>query len=218
MKRIIALSVLIVFASCLSANAAIVAYSQPYNYDIAYYSDLERSMFVADDFTLTNSHTITDVYWWGEYYITEASPDDFTVAFYNEAASPAATPFKSYAVGPANRTDTGDTFGGDPIYRYSYTLSEPLPLSAGIKYYISIYNNTADTDNDDWAWLSADNGNATYYWRNSTTGGWEFRPTYDFAFRLTVEGGGPVIPEPITSTLFVGSILFGLTRFRRRLN
>ncbi len=224
MKKLIwslAVVSVLVCVLCQSVVASTVVYSQPYNTDNAYVSDLIPQL-MADDFVLPMAYDITDVHWWGAYSTgTYPLPpsDDFTIAFHTDDGGgfPSADPLAgaSYAAGDVGRSDTGDTISGDAIYAYSYDLPAPLSLAGGTTYYISIYNATPDSN---WLWETGDGPNDLVWYRSSPTEDWIIVSGSgdDLAFELTVANGEVIIPEPVTSTLFVGSVLLGLGRLRRR--
>ncbi len=223
MKKLIgffaAVSVL-VCVLCQSVLASTVVYSQPYNIGTAIYSDVNFPQLAADNFVLPVNYGITDVHWWGVYDITFGpvpASDNFTIAFHSQTGGgwPSVFPtVANCAAGDVGRTPTGDTVGNLPIYAYSYDLLAPLPLAGNTTYYISIYNDTTDSN---WAWVSGDAPDLVFWYRDLTVQDWIVEGSgYGLAFQLTVPDGDVIIPEPVTSALFVGSVLLGLARLRRR--
>ena len=93
---------------------------------------LDGDQYTYDDFTLTNSQTITEVRWRGGYTnfksgAGESPVADFTVSIYPSIAAGSepdriAGPMVRYAVGGnAGETSIG-TFSGTPLYDYRFTL------------------------------------------------------------------------------------------------
>ena len=215
-KKLIVLSVVLVCAFALSANAAVV-YSQPLSALWALYSDTGFPHFAADDFVLNAHYDVTDVHWWGVYADTspgdDPPADNFTVEFYLEDTSPGLPAYRSYSASAVSRTFV-QAGGGMDIYFYSYDLPAPLSLSAGATYYLGIYNSTPLGE---WAWCKGTDGtgNGSAWVRGSLGDPYHTFGDGDLAFELTVPDE-TIIPEPITSALFVGSVLLGLGRLRRR--
>jgi hypothetical protein len=98
-----------------------------------------------DQFILTTNESITQIDWWGIYYIgnTPQPVDNFTIRFFtfgndNPGEPDYITPFMQYNVGNAvNRTDTGiDPYGTHDLYSYSATIPA-LALGPG-EYLVSI--------------------------------------------------------------------------------
>ncbi|MEP6692601.1 MAG: hypothetical protein ABJD07_15700 [Gemmatimonadaceae bacterium] len=121
---------------------------------------------VFDDFTFTQTGTITTVGWQGIYCVQQvnaAAPaptaSSFTVSFYPDAAGrpnlAARIQTSTYTVAQTGqvleKTVPGLTCGTAanttwPFYRYSVTLATPLTATAGTKYWISIQATTPSYD------------------------------------------------------------------------
>ena len=223
-RVLLGMALLAVLACPAAVQGDVVVYSQPCSTEYAIFSDLSRfteGYFAADDFELADECRITDVHWWGVYLVEPPPDDDFTIEFYEDVSgSPAMDPFESFNVGPVTRQYAEKdlvTQGGGvyKIYGYSCYLTTPVDLSGGTRYYLSVYNNTEINTDDDWVWMSAGTptGTEEVWWRDSQTMAWAlisteppYIPRELVAFKLT----GTVIPEPVSSLLFVGSVGLGL--------
>lgn len=191
-------------------------------------TDIELPLVLADDFAFANSVLLQDVHWWGSYWLPDGggvSPDgdDFRLEFYTTdglaADAPAIDPFLSLSIGDTGRTDTGDVDAlGNTIYEYWYDLDDPVILPALTTFYVSIANNTTDSEAI-WAWSAsvgladADGslGQFGYFLRNDPDIPWAGTVVPgNLAFNLT----GTVIPEPATLSLF--GIGLGSLAIRRR--
>ena len=124
--------------------SAVVVFSQSSDVTNGLFSDQDGAgSVIADDFVFGSNATISSVTWFGGYFPATTLPaaDDFTVAFYTDAAgAPAVTSFASSAVGNAvNRTDTGVDYAfGLPPDHFQYTANiTATALTAGTQYYIS---------------------------------------------------------------------------------
>jgi hypothetical protein len=124
--------------------------------------------------------------------------DDFTVRLFNEAAGqPAFAPFFSVNVGNAvNRTPFGSNIAGFDVFEFSAVMA-PIPLTAGVTYWLSIVDNTVG-DPDDWLWATSHAGNARQ--RVTAAGPW-LNGSRDLAFELTGDVQASAVPEPATIAL-----------------
>jgi hypothetical protein len=111
---------------------------------------------VADDFTLDTTANITGFQWKGIYKSGSASEtDDFIIRIYNagSATTPTGPPGTSQVmfadVGAISRVDTGATTQGLKIYQYSATIPLFFTATAGMTYWLDIYNNAKG---DEWWW------------------------------------------------------------------
>ena len=213
------LALVAVFAGlcCPAVKADVVVYSQPYNGLGSLISDVDRPQWIADNFTLTQDAEVTGVNWWSVYMDEPAATETFSISFYYDDGTGAPQPgsFVGYAATTVQRINTGVPYGGFnlyEIYAYSFDLPSALALNAGTPYYISIVNTT--DDDDDWNWLMSTGPDGTC-WVRQSYGPWPNTIPYDLAFELTAEDQ-EIIPEPVSATLFIGSVCLGLTRLRRR--
>ena len=181
-------------------------------------TDISLPLIIADDFVLDDDMILTDVHWWGTYWL-DGSPtpatDDFRVELFagEPDGTPATSPLASFAVGDIGRTDTGNTdFQGNAIYAYSVDLDTPVALAGGTEYYLSVVNNTANSTAL-WAWSATDSlDNLGYFLRNEDSEPWVATVVpSNFAFNLT----GTVVPEPASFTL-IGLGLAAIALRRRR--
>ena len=95
-----------------------------------------------DNFTLGTSTTITVVNWWGYFYYPGSS--DFQIIFYTDDSGAPGSVIESQPVTPSvlpSPVSTSADF-------YSAALGTPVALSAGIPYWLSVFN-AADAS---WGW------------------------------------------------------------------
>ena len=110
----------------------------------------DADMYAYDDFTLGSTQTITEVRWRGGYqnFAAYGHVSNFSVTFYESIAGGSQPHvnnpqlpevYLAYFLlnGVANETYVG-TFGGMPMYDYSYVLQTPFLAQAGVKYWIRI--------------------------------------------------------------------------------
>jgi hypothetical protein len=188
----------------------------------AFFSDVDQSgtapaVIQADDFVLQQgAATISDVHWWGTYGLTRTTPatDDFSLQIFGDNAGEPGTLLETRVIGNnANRIATGGTIGTGVLFtEYAYTANiAPIALSPGTTYWLSLFNNTANDTDDNWAWeTSQDSGNAHGRAVGSST--WLIISN-ELAFSLTSDDLAAV-PEPATLALVVAGV--GAILLRRR--
>ena len=171
---------------------------------------------MADDFRFdTVGYEVTNIHWFGGYAFgnSPASPDDFTVRIYGDAAGvPDASDFIEVFSGVAMRTDTGDDDPFDlDIYEYRVDI-DPLMLDADTTYWMSVFNDAVPNGGDPWFWATSDassgTGNAAFTDGDGNAWLLEHRD-WELAFGL---GGDdlPTIPEPSAALVFgIGCLVVG---------
>ena len=168
---------------------------------------------IADDFTLSSLADIEIVEWSG-YFVNDSLPGttssvDFIVRFFSGA--PATTPLFSENVS-ATFVQTGTHSQiGDPLYRFSASLSSPLQLLGNTTFWLSVLDTDADTTTN-FRWLESTNTfNSESAFRNGEGSAW-IADDKDFAFTLS----GTLIPEPSTLSLGSLGLLVAAYRLRKR--
>ncbi len=208
--------------SMVSASAATI-YENPADVTGGGSSDLDAAAIQADDFSLTSPDlTIRSIYWRGFLSSVGGANtyevDNFTLRIYADSSGPSGSPLHEFSVGSAvNRTDTGLNLGSVDVYDYSADIT-PTTLTAGVTYWLSIFNDTTTDTDDNWGWMrsnSAPFAGNNYY---STDEGASWIPggiaARGFAFRLD---DAPVSAVPVPAAVWLmGSALAGLLGFSRR--
>ncbi len=178
---------------------------------------------VADDFVAGTSASILAVTWWGassDGLLGEIDNIDQVTAFKIEffATDPATqgvgTSLYSavVAAGQTHSTRTAlEMLGGSDVFQHTVTLSNPVDVTAGQRYWFSV--SAYRTDDPLWDWFHGQSSNYKISVDNNVNGVWGDSPTtpgvhQDMAFVISV-------PEPATVILLsLGSIV--LTRRQRK--
>lgn len=178
------------------------------------------AQYTADDFVLSaGNNTITSVHWWGGWDVAAPGPvTDFIITIYEqESGAPAVTALHTVNVGMVAGVDTGeDTLaGGFDIYEYS-TFIDPITLTAGETYFLSITNHSGDSSAD-WFWATHERPGGDGYFRIDPSEPWvQDAVGVDVAFYLTDD----VAPQPVPVPAGVGLLGMGLAglalRWRKR--
>lgn len=173
------------------------------------FADSPGDRLNADDVVLSETTLVTSIAWFGRYQdpINNNAPvevDDFTIAIYaDDGGSPASgQPLAEFNVGnAAGRTPT------DRNFIFSYEADINFLMEAGVRYWVSLRNNTPD-DPASFQWLvNPDLTNNVHF---SGDGGatWLFQGQ-QADFRLS----GVTVPEPngdgpLSASQFVSSATF----------
>ena len=178
------------------------------------YNVYSSTFLEADDFTLMpGASDVTDVHWWGAYWPNQESiADDFTIRFLEGGANGPGALIADFSAGAVTRTNTGNILQGLTVYAYDFDLPSALSLSANTPYYISIFNNTAESF-EGWFWATSNLGMGNSWSQTTLTAPWESDSSgSELAFQLTGN-----VPEPATISLLGLGLLTGIaTRLRRR--
>jgi hypothetical protein len=122
--------------------------------DISPNSQFAGNVIHADNFTLLQSASITDVHWTGRYFGANSPvPDSFTIQICTGLPSnPVCSPLTFQSSGVIR---TGATNG---FFDYSVDVV-PFPVDTAI-HWISIFNNTIADNLTDWAWGGTSGGSS----------------------------------------------------------
>ena len=150
------------------ADANTVFSQLPKDGGVSYGSDL-NGQEVLDEFMLLNNCVIDGIRWWGgEGFPPNPVAELFTIRFYNDdSGSPEISPFLTLTVENPARTMTELNAGrGQPIFEYQADLSQVVPLSGGVTYYLSIVSHS-----NNWGWAVSknpgDSGRGQFWWRGT---------------------------------------------------
>lgn len=174
----------------------------------------------ADDFLLQSASQITRLNWWGLYafHNTPEGPDDFTLRIFADiGGSPSSLPLFQFSLGDLGRVDTGVNSFGSEVYAYSAFLPSLVILGGGTTYWLSIVNNTASDEDDNWYWQRVTRFLGSTQARLNDKSPWSpWGDPSTLAFNIE----GTVVPEPSTWTVLalggVVLIAFRLAGSRRR--
>jgi len=155
----------------------------------------------ADDFLVDVDAVITDIHWWG---ISGAGTDDFTFTFYADAGAEPGIALQTTTGSLDVETDPLDANFGTNIY-WS-VLDTPFEATAGVTYWLSIFNSAPDAI---WLWTASP--------LSGTPGVQTLEPPGDdwsaigenLAFQLT-------IPEPTTPSLIIIGLAVLAWQYKKR--
>lgn len=162
---------------------------------------------VADDFTASESGSITEVCWWGLYALLgppvpgDCGPgpgDQFTFRYYQNASGtpdrPGALLAGPFTV-PALRGETGLTIDSEigELREYEYTAAHPaVAVTRGQRYWIEILNHTAG--DCVWLWSTAPPGDGLCHQAAPSGSGYNDLTALDFDMAWCVDLPAPPCP------------------------
>lgn len=131
----------------------------------------------ADNFSLIEPSTVSEIRWWGR----ATTDETFTVEFYQDAVvdGPAEIAFYQAIVTPLERNPTQLlTFPGDQVIEFRAKLP-PVSLESNTTYYMLLIDPGS-------GWLSSQRFGERYFWFRSSQGNWvrAANPNGDLAFEL----------------------------------
>lgn len=160
-------------------------------------SDFDKSVQLADRFTLNKDAEITEITWSGQYSDSGTPPvDDFTIRFFEiDGETVSLDPLVELNPSSVDRTDSGTDFFMLDMFDYSTTFA-PFTLKQG-EYLLSIVNNTTKKP-DDWFWSSTlpQKQDFTHFYREKDEKPWQGNFLGNMAF--TIAGRSISVPEPST--------------------
>lgn len=191
-------------------------------------SDFSASRQVADNFTLTEAHDITDISWWG-LYDGGVADDFFTVRIFddNGANAPVTTTPLSWSDVPSDpngphvvrSTNPAGSIGNTDVWLYTLDISSLGwaldPGSNPTDYWLSIVNDTGI-----WFWVTSDDTQGNGRGRSGDINGtsvWVTEFNQEYAFGIEDNSTDPPITTPIPGTLLLLGPAFALLLARRRL-
>jgi hypothetical protein len=209
LARRVSSAALLVVLSCAPAASATLFQQTPVvtqGFESSY--DYE----VAGAFELLLDATVTTVRWHG-FYLTGAVPitDLFHVKFYeDDGGVPGGLTASVFPVSEAHRAPTGDTVASYAEFSYWADLGSGMPLVAGTRYWVAIFNNL---QGGAWAWSAGDFSSGSLAYLTEGEHGWQ---PYEADLYFALEADTPsAVPEP--GTLFLlGTGLTTLLARRRR--
>ena len=179
---------------------------------------------LAENFIMPASGSIEEVTIWGGYWYASTPPETevFNIVLHNDVegsigtsvADPSFT-FTRSNIGTVTQQWRGGTTTTTE-FEYTFTLDTPVSLDAGT-YWIEFYGDTTghSSGNDffsRWGILDPINGIDGLAWTTESAPGtnWE----YDTYGSLALEISGTMVPEPVSSSLFIiGVATLGFRRF-----
>jgi hypothetical protein len=154
-------------------------------------NDLDSDAIAWEDFTLTQTATITRLRWWGE-----AAPGlGFQISFYNQdpntiAVQPDAFGVGSGPISQADYTSFTQTSAGGNMYRFDVNLTTPMTFNANTRYFVSVVGRQP-IPYAGWGWASSLSGpNGTFWWSRGLA--MFFHLTDSRAMALATAAGWPV--------------------------
>lgn len=167
------------------------------------------------DFILSSeNHEIGGIRWWGGFCCRGyTSQDDFSLSIYEiQANTPSIVPLISMTLPAVSLSATGLYAARvNEIYEYTAMIPEEISLTPGVRYLLSITNNTPD-DIQWWGW-SESTKDGPIWFLNYQGSAWYSYNTEEVAFQLLAPDNN--IPEPTTLAL-IGIALGGMTANRRK--
>jgi len=161
----------------------------------------------AEDFVLANDEVLGDVHFWtGETGAWDGTLQWFL--FLDNAGQPAAAPFAQGSGILIDKVLTGGTVAGlAPEFEYWMDLDTPVPLSAGVTYYLGLNLGSPD-GMIFWETTSAGFGSTGWESLGGTFDNW-FDNGEDHAFFLTKPSvavvGGELLPIDTSALLLAGA-------------
>lgn len=130
-----------------------------------YQSDNVVGRFMADDFTLTVTSTVTRVNFYGAWSGGDGLPppaESFGVIFWADSGggSPAGPAQIQGEPVATTRSNSGFTIGSVPVFRYTANISD-LTLGPGT-YWLTVANLAVDPQDDAFFWALTGGGNGTF--------------------------------------------------------
>jgi hypothetical protein len=195
--------------------ALTVQYNQAWDQGGIYYSQNDPNSLglyaqVFDNFTLTNSASITTVGWYGGYYnpAIQGTLQAVTIGFYaDNNGQPGAQLFSQVTLGTAHEALVC-LCNGVLDYSYWLTLNAPFGVAAGTQYWLSIVGTVPLPPQ--WGWGTSHAADDSAY---DNFEGTLIPIPSDLAFTLY---SGASAPEPSSLILLASAAITSITSIRKR--
>jgi hypothetical protein len=127
-------------------------------------NDLDSDSQAWEDFTLTQTATVTRVRWWGQ----AMPPLGFNVSFHHQDPNTVAVQPDIFAAGsePISEesfpTPAAQSAGGG-LYEFTVDLATPVTFEGGTRYFVSVVGLTP-VPFATWSWAQGEGAGTTFWW------------------------------------------------------
>jgi hypothetical protein len=204
------LRTLMLFISLCGVGQAATSYQQnPISGGNAIFANASSGAINADNFTITNAINLESFSWWGSYDVIDT--DNFIINLYTNANGVPGSLIKTYSGISVTATLAGlSDSNAALIYRYDFTVLQPLALPAA-SYYLSITN---ETTLHSWFWLTGSGGDSQHKTLAANGSTWVAGAASDLAFIVnsvaaTTSATSVPIPPGFLVLMMAGIVFLG---------